>query len=395
MQALGRGGFGHTLPEMTFATIPEVLAALKRGEIVILVDDEERENEGDVIMAAEFADAKSIAFMATKACGLICLPMEGRMLDRLGLPLMSRDEHSRYGTAFTLSIEARHGVTTGISAADRAHTIRTAITDDAKPEDIVVPGHVFPLRARDGGVLVRAGHTEATVDLPRLAGLKPAGVLCEIMKPDGTMARLPDLIEFARTHKLLLATIADVIAYREARESLVELAAEGAVDTDHGSFRAYSYRNVLNGEHHLAFVAGDRLRPGAECHEPVLVRVHKESVLSDVFVRAPGAIDPRTCMAQIAAAGEGVMLYVHDSAGRSAPAQLVGLGGIDHRGTPQSQISTDPRDYGIGAQILHHLGVRRMRLITGSDRHISALSGHGLELVERVRPTGKASGGAA
>jgi 3,4-dihydroxy 2-butanone 4-phosphate synthase/GTP cyclohydrolase II len=372
---------------MPFASIPDVLAALQRGGMIVLVDDESRENEGDVIMAAQFADAKAVAFMATKACGLICLAMDGRLLDRLGLPLMSRDSRSRLGTAFTLSIEAREGVTTGISAADRALTIQTAVADAASPEDIVVPGHVFPLRARDGGVLVRAGHTEATVDLARLAGLKQAGVLCEIMNPDGTMARLPELQRFAATHGLPLATIADLIAWREARESLVSLAAEAPVETACGVFRGFAYANTLTGEHHLALVRGERLRPGGEVRDPVLVRVHKESPLSDLFVCGRGGIDPRSCLRQIAEAGDGVLLYMHDADARGLPVQLAALGGADHRAKPVGPVM-DPREYGIGAQILHHLGVRRMRLITGSDRPISALSGHGLELVERVRPGG-------
>jgi 3,4-dihydroxy 2-butanone 4-phosphate synthase/GTP cyclohydrolase II len=245
----------------------------------------------------------------------------------------------------------------------------------------VVPGHVFPLRARDGGVLVRAGHTEATVDLARLAGLKPAGVLCEIMNADGTMARLPELERFAAEHRLPLATIADLIAWREARETLVSLAAEAPVETPAGTFRGFAYANTITGENHLALVRGDRLRPGADVRDPVLVRVHKESPLSDLFANG-GGIDPRACLQQIARAGEGVLLYMHDPAARGLPAQLAALGGARQPTGPVM----DPREYGIGAQILHHLGVRRMRLITGSDRHISALSGHGLELAERVRP---------
>lgn len=371
---------------MPFASIPSVLEALKRGEMIILVDDEQRENEGDLVLAGDFADAKSIAFMATKGCGLICLAMEGQMLDRLGLPLMSRDHRSRLGTAFTLSIEAREGVTTGISAADRARTIQVAIADGTGPEDLVVPGHIFPLRARDGGVLVRAGHSEATVDLARLAGLKPAGVLCEIMNPDGTMARLPNLIEFSQRHNLLLASIADVIAYRETRESLIELVADGAIDTPSGRFRAYSYVNILTGEYHLALVLGENLRPGAEQREPMLVRVHKHSLLSDGLSCVPGIPNLHAGLRQISRAGAGVLLIIHDADSRSLPAQLVQLGGRDLRPKPQGIPQMDPRDYGIGAQILHHLGVRRMRLITSSERPLSALSGHGLEVVERVKP---------
>jgi len=319
--------------------------------MIILVDDEDRENEGDLVMAAQFADARSIAFMATRACGLICLAMEGALLDRLGLPLMASVNASRFGTAFTLSIEAREGVTTGISAADRARTIQVAIADAAKPQDIVSPGHVFPLRARDGGVLVRAGQTEGSVDLARLAGLKPAGVICEIMKPDGTMARVPDLIAFAREHGLLLTSIADLIAWREARESLIALAAEAQLTTPQGVFRAYAYRNTLTGEHHLALVAGERLGPGREVADPVLVRVQKDSSLNGVYAAVPGAIDPRGSLAQIAAAGEGVLLAVHDAEGRSLPDELVALGGRNHRPQVVAGSNMDPRDYGIGAQI--------------------------------------------
>ncbi len=370
---------------MTFTPIPQVLEALRQGRMVVLVDDEQRENEGDVVVAADFADAAAIAFMATKACGLICVAMEGRMLDRLGLPLMTSNNRSTLATAFTLSIEARDGVTTGISAADRARTVQAAVADNAKPEDIVVPGHVFPLRARDGGVLVRAGHSEASVDLARLAGLKPAAVICEIMKSDGTMARLPDLIEFCRVHGLLLASIADLITYREARESLVTLTAEGTVSTPAGEFSAYSYRSTVSGEHHLALVKSARLRPGAEITEPVLVRVHKEAVLTDVFAQ-PGHLRPDAYLQHIARAGEGVFLYMQDPDGRAMPAQLARLSGRDHRDRPSAEPGMDPRDYGIGAQILFHLGVRRMRLLTGSERPLHAISGHGLEIVERVKP---------
>jgi 3,4-dihydroxy 2-butanone 4-phosphate synthase/GTP cyclohydrolase II len=370
---------------MTIASIPQVIDALKRGQMIILVDDEDRENEGDLVIAAEFADPKAIAFMATKACGLICLAMDGQLLDHLGLPMMTKDNRSRMGTAFTLSIEAREGVTTGISAADRARTVRAAIADGAKPQDIVTPGHVFPLRARDGGVLVRAGHTEAGVDLARMAGLKPAAVICEIMKPDGEMARLPDLEKYAAEHGLLLATIADLIAWRERRESLVELVAEAPVATAAGPLRAYCYREKVGGEHHLALVAGARLGPGRECPDPVLARVAKEQVFDDVFGQGWG-LSPDASLRQIAAAGDGVLLYMRDTDGRDLPERLVKLGGTDHRSEPSSSLVMDPRDYGIGAQILHHLGVRRLRLLTNSDRPLAALAGHGLELVERVRP---------
>jgi len=374
---------------MTFAAIPDVLAALRRGEMIVLADDEDRENEGDLVMAAEFATAKSIAFMATKACGLICLALPGPMLDRLGLPMMTSANASRFGTAFTLSIEAREGVTTGISAADRARTIATAIADDAKPQDIVTPGHVFPLRAREGGVLVRAGHTEAAVDLAGLAGCKRAGVICEIMLPDGEMARLPDLERYAKEHGLLLASIADIIAWREARESLVEVTAEATVETAEGTFRAYAFVNTLNGEHHLALVLGDALRPGGECQDPVLVRVQKDALFTDRF-HPPGRLATQDFLARIAVAKAGVLLLVNDFANRTLPDQLLAAGGQLSAGKAVRPVTNpggmDLREYGIGAQILHHLGVRRMRLITGSDRNLSALAGYDLEVVERVKP---------
>jgi 3,4-dihydroxy 2-butanone 4-phosphate synthase/GTP cyclohydrolase II len=371
---------------MPFAPIPAVIAALQQGKMVVLVDDEDRENEGDLVMAAEFADPKSIAFMATKGCGLICLAMEGSLLDRLGLPLMTRDNRSRLATAFTLSIEAREGVTTGISAADRTRTIQVAIADGTKPQDIVSPGHIFPLRARDGGVLVRAGHSEASTDLARLAGLKSAAVICEIMRPDGEMARLPDLIPYCAEHGLLLATIADLIAWRESTESLITLAAEAEIDTAVGKARAYSYKATVGNEYHLAIVTGDRLRPGAEVTNPVLVRVQKENPLTDLF-GVGQAVEAKSCLRQLSDSGDGVFLLMRDVNGRGIPDGLVRAGGTDHRTQPEPGLAMDPRDYGIGAQILHHLGVRRMRLITHADRHIAALTGHGLEVVERVKPT--------
>ncbi len=369
----------------TFAPIPLVIEALQQGKMVVLVDDEDRENEGDLVMAAEYADARSIAFMATRGCGLICLAMEGSMLDRLGLPLMTRDNRSRLATAFTLSIEAREGVTTGISAADRARTIQVAISDQTKPQDIVSPGHVFPLRARDGGVLVRAGHSEASTDICRLAGLKPAAVICEIMRPDGEMARLPDLKTYCAEHGLLLASIADLIAWREATESLIQLAAEATITTPAGVVRAYSYKSTVGEEYHLALVAGERLKPGAEITDPVLVRVQKESPLSDLF-GVGQAVPPLACLRQLIEGGDGVFVLMRDVNGRGIPDGLVRAGGTDRRLKPEMGLAMDPRDYGIGAQILHNLGVRRMRLITHADRHLAAITGHGLEVVERVKP---------
>jgi 3,4-dihydroxy 2-butanone 4-phosphate synthase/GTP cyclohydrolase II len=369
---------------MPLASIPQVLEAFRRGEMIVLVDDEDRENEGDLVIPAQHVAAKHIAFMATKACGLICLAMDGPLLDRLGLPMMTKDNRSRMGTAFTLSIEAREGVTTGISAADRARTVQVAISEGAKPQDIVTPGHVFPLRARDGGVLVRAGHTEAGVDLARLAGCSPAAVICEIMKPDGEMARLPDLEVYCAEHNLLLASIADLIAWRERRESLVTMVAEAPVVTDAGPARAYCYRESVSGEHHLAIVLGNRFGPGRECTDPVLVRVAKEQVFDDVF-GGGWQLSPRNSLKGLREAGDGVLLYMRDTDGTDLPNRLVKLGGTDHRAEPSSSAVMDNRDYGIGAQILRHLGVRRLRLMTNSDRPLVALAGYGLELVERVR----------
>jgi 3,4-dihydroxy 2-butanone 4-phosphate synthase/GTP cyclohydrolase II len=356
-----------------FAPIPEVIAAIGRGGMVVLVDDEDRENEGDLVMAAEFADERSIAFMAREGRGLICLPMAGELVDRLALPMMTDRNRSAFGTAFTVSIEAAAGVTTGISAADRAHTIRTAVAAGARPEDVVVPGHIFPLRAAVGGVLVRAGQTEGAVDLARMAGRRPAGVICEIMRPDGRMARLADLIPFCREHGLPLASIADLIAWREASEQLVEAVGCVPCATEHGGFAAWTYRNQLSGEEHLALVRGADLgdgRPPVE--EPVLVRVHLQEPLDDVFAPAGTA---RRCLGRIAAAGRGVLLYLRPGTG-VAPVTA------GHR--PAAGGVLAPREYGLGAQILRRLGVRRIRLLAHREVHPRALSGHGLEIVERI-----------
>lgn len=373
---------------MEFAPIPDAIAAIGRGEMVVLVDDEDRENEGDVIVAAEHASEAAVAFMATKACGLICLAMDGPLLDRLALPMMTSRNRSRLGTAFTVSIEAAEGITTGISAADRATTIRAAIADDAGPMSVVSPGHVFPLRAREGGTLVRAGQTEGSVDLCRLAGCKPAAVICEIMKADGTMARRDDLQTYCKEHGLMMVTVADLIAYRERRESLVELVAEASVATAAGAARVYSFRSTVHGAQHLAIVFGDRLGPDQEVSDPVLVRVHKERPLADVFGCGvgPGEVGVDAALRYIAERGEGVLLYIRDGSGDALGKQLLDRGGTLHVEQPVTALGMDPRDYGIGAQILRQCGVRKMRLITAAERHISALSGFGLEVVERCAP---------
>ena len=366
---------------MLFAPIPEVIAAIAAGKPIVLVDDEDRENEGDLVIAADFANEANIAFMATKACGLICLTLEGAQCDRLGLPLMTRNNGSQFQTAFTLSIEAAEGVTTGISAGDRAHTILTAIKPGVRPDEIVSPGHVFPIRAMPGGVLVRAGHSEASVDLARLAGRTPAGVICEIMRPDGQMARLPDLEIFCQEHDLLLASIADLIAWRERQECLVELSAEAPVETEWGPARAFSFHSTLHPDEHLALVFGDQLGKGQDVEEPVVVRVQREAPLTDVFGIAGAARSAQSYLPQLAGGAPAVLLYLRDTA--QLPNALVNRGG--RAGTlPESNFAMDPRQYGIGAQILRSLGVRKMRVIGSGDRPLSALDGYGLEVVERL-----------
>ena len=371
---------------MPFTPIPEVIAAIKNGEMIVLVDDENRENEGDLVCAAEHICESHIAFMATKGCGLVCLAMEGDMLDQLGLPMMTRDNRSNFGTAFTLSIDAADGITTGISAADRVKTILDAIDPQVTPNNIVSPGHIFPLRARDGGVLVRAGHSEASVDLARLAGCRPAGVICEIMKPDGEMARLPDLETYCAEYDLKLACIADLIAYREEQESLVSLSASHDIQTAVGMVHVYAFRNHLNGDIHLAFVVGDKLGPDKVCEDPVVVRVQQESVLADILpgteLFGAGAIE--RYLQQIGDEGGGVLLYIRDGNGQRLLYQMDKMG-ADLKDEPNG-VSMDPRLYGIGAQILRDIGVRQMRLMSHEQRAIKALKGYGIEQVEHLTP---------
>ncbi len=360
---------------MPFAPIADVIAAIGRGELVVLVDDEDRENEGDLVMAAEFTDEQRVAFMACEGRGLICLPMAGELIDRLGLPMMTADNRAAFGTAFTVSIEAAAGVTTGISAADRATTIRIAVADGAGPGDLVVPGHVFPLRAAAGGTLVRAGQTEGAVDLARLAGCRPAGVICEIMQADGRMARLPELKGFCARHDLLLASIADLIAYREKHEDVVDLVERRAVPTGTGLFRACIYRDRLHGGEYPALVLGDDIDDGARANDdPILVRVHRQDLLTDLFA-CDGALE--RSLERIAAAGRGVLLYLPRATCVSGDAP-------DQRRQTDAAGALAPRAYGIGAQILRRLGLRRLRLLASHDVQPRALSGHGLEIVERV-----------
>ena len=365
-------------------SIEEAIAEIRSGRMLILMDDEDRENEGDVCMAAEKVTPEAIAFMARWARGLICLPLTEEKLADLGLPMMVSENSAPLGTAFTLSIDARRGVTTGVSAADRAATILAAIRDGAGPGDVASPGHVVPLRARRGGVLVRTGQTEGAVDLARLAGLKPAGVICEIMNEDGTMARLPDLARFAAEHGLKIATVADLVQYRLRHDSLVHRVGEARLPTRlAGEFRAVVYRSDVDGGEHLALVRGT-ISPD----EPTLVRTHAEYLPGDVFgfaKRNTGAV-LHGAMQAIAAAGTGVILYLRREE-QGVDLFTGGEGETQSAREPSTNPSTrlrEFRDYGIGAQILRDLGVGKIRLLTNYPRRLVSLPGYGLEIVECV-----------
>ncbi len=356
--------------------IEEIIEAARRGEMFILVDDEERENEGDLVVPAQFCDAAAVNFMAKYGRGLICLALTRERCERLGLPLMAQGNESRLSTAFTLSIEAREGVTTGISAADRARTIAVAIDPQSTRDDIVTPGHVFPVMARDGGVLVRAGHTEAAVDIARLAGLDPSGVICEIMNDDGTMARLPDLLVFAQRHNLKIGTIADLIAYRMKHDRLVERDIATAFHSRYGGdFRLQVYVNLLDRVEHIALVKGD-----IETDEPVLVRVHAVNMLEDLLGEGEtGRGDQlHRAMRMIGEAGRGVLVILREPVPDAISRRI--RESLGHQPPPR-----DLRVYGIGAQILADLGVRNMILLSNTGRTIPGLEGYGLHIVE-TRP---------